>query len=212
MSTVQTPSGKTLPLMNLKGKDYLTVAYRLVWYREVYPKGKIVTEAVQMSPEYAIFRASIFDESECLLATATKHESKKDFPDHIEKAETGAIGRALALCGFGTQFTDDLAEGERIVDSPLPPNPKTFTQTFPVSPQASVIAPKSNNGSPLISEAQVKRFHAIAGSKHLSVDDVKTMLLDRFGLDSSSKITRANYEAACNALGTLHGGFEHDVP
>lgn len=193
MSTVQTPSGKTLPLMNLKGKDYLAVAYRLVWYREIYPKGRITTEAVQMTQEYAVFRASIFDESGNLMATATKHESKKDFPDHIEKAETGAIGRALALCGFGTQFTDELDEGGRVVDSPIPPRPA----------QASPVAPKTNSAAPLISEAQLKRFHAIAASKSLSVNDVKLMLMDRFGLASSSQITRDIYESAVNALGLI---------
>ncbi len=46
---------------------------------------------------------------------------------HLEKSETGAIGRALALCGFGTQFTPELDEGERLADSPLqspPSRPK----------------------------------------------------------------------------------------
>lgn len=193
MSTVQTPAGKLLPLMNLKGKDYLAVAYRLVWYREIFPKGRITTEAVQMTQEYAVFRASIFDDSGNLLATATKHESKKDFPDHIEKAETGAIGRALALCGFGTQFTDELDEGERIVDSPIAPR----------SSQTSPVAPKTNSSAPLISEAQLKRFHAIAGRMQLTAEQVKPMLLTRFGIDSSSKLTRDVYEDACNALGSL---------
>jgi hypothetical protein len=38
----------------------------------------------------------------------------------MEKAETGAIGRALALIGYGTQFcADELDEGDRIVDAPV---------------------------------------------------------------------------------------------
>jgi hypothetical protein len=42
------------------------------------------------------------------------------FPEFMEKAETGALGRALALIGYGTQFcADDLDEGDRIVDSPV---------------------------------------------------------------------------------------------
>ena len=36
-----------------------------------------------------------------------------------EKAETKAVGRALAMLGYGTQFAPELDEGERIVDSPV---------------------------------------------------------------------------------------------
>ncbi|HTD18454.1 MAG TPA: hypothetical protein VK667_02885, partial [Ktedonobacteraceae bacterium] len=38
---------------------------------------------------------------------------------YIEKAETGAIGRALAALGYGTQFAPELNEEHRIVDSPV---------------------------------------------------------------------------------------------
>ena len=42
----------------------------------------------------------------------------------MEKAETGSIGRALAYCGYGTQFcADELDEAERIVDAPIEPKP-----------------------------------------------------------------------------------------
>ena len=37
----------------------------------------------------------------------------------MEKSETGAIGRALANLGYGTQFAPDLDEQDRIVDSPV---------------------------------------------------------------------------------------------
>ncbi len=41
------------------------------------------------------------------------------FSDYIEKAETGAIGRALAALGYGTQFAPEFNEEHRIVDSPV---------------------------------------------------------------------------------------------
>lgn len=72
----KTSKGTELPLLNLRGKQYLEVKFRLVWFRE-------------------------------------------EHPDFIEKAETGSIGRALALIGYGTQFcADELDEGKRIVDAP----------------------------------------------------------------------------------------------
>lgn len=116
----RTPKGTELPLLNLRGRDYLEVKYRLVWFREEHPDWSIETEILSVTDTNAYARATIKDEQGRVIATSHKFESKQGFPDFIEKAETGAIGRALALIGFGTQFcADELDEGERIVDSPV---------------------------------------------------------------------------------------------
>lgn len=118
--TFRTPKGTELPLLSLKGKDYLEVKHRIVWFREEHPDWSIETEIISLTEESAYARATIKDEGGRIVATSHKFESKRGFPDFIEKAETGAIGRALALCGFGTQFcADELDEGKRIVDSPV---------------------------------------------------------------------------------------------
>jgi hypothetical protein len=120
MSTIKTPKGTELPLINLKGKEYLQVAHRIVWFREVNPLWSIETSLVESEDTYAIARAVIRTDEGKLIATATKREDKSGFADFMEKAETGAVGRALALCGFGTANAVELDEGERIVDSPQP--------------------------------------------------------------------------------------------
>lgn len=119
-----TEKGTRLPLINLKGKDYLMVAHRIVWFREVYPTGMILTEPVKIEKDYAIFKATIAVPNAqgimTTLATATKFENVQGFQDFIEKSETGSCGRALALAGFGTQFAlPELDEGDRLADSPL---------------------------------------------------------------------------------------------
>jgi len=130
MNSVKTKAGTELPLLNLKGKDYLQVAHRILWAREEMPDIGIETEIVSHDDDKSIVRATIRDASGRVLATATKHETRQGFGDHLEKAETGAIGRALALIGFGTQFAVELDEGERVVDAPLP-------KTSPVSNTSS---------------------------------------------------------------------------
>lgn len=120
----KTAKGTELPLLNLRGKEYLTVAQRLVWFREEHPDWTIVTELEDKNWEqmWVIMRAVIMDTDKRILAVARKSESKKGFNDFLEKAETGAVGRALALLGYGTQFAgDELDEGERIVDAPQEP-------------------------------------------------------------------------------------------
>lgn len=122
-----TTKGTELPLLSLKGKEYLQVAHRLVWFREVYPTGILKTTMIehqgQGEDEYVVFKTEVYVDTErgpLMVATGHKRESRKDFPDFMEKCETGSIGRALALAGFGTQFTgDELNEGDRLADAPV---------------------------------------------------------------------------------------------
>jgi hypothetical protein len=124
MKTVRTPAGTELPLVNLKGKDYLMVAHRLQWFNEVETSFRIETAFLRLETDWAIAQAKItvFNKEgrEVKSVMATKKETQKDFPDFMEKAETGAVGRALALSGYGTQFAlSDLDEGSRLADAPV---------------------------------------------------------------------------------------------
>lgn len=103
-----------------RGQEYLPVSARLIWFRQEHPDWGIVTTPVEINHEkqYAIFTAQIFNAEGKLMATAHKKEDVKGFPDYLEKAETGSVGRALAYCGYGTQFAPELEEGGRLADSP----------------------------------------------------------------------------------------------
>ena len=94
------------------GTEYLPVQARVHWFRTLNPLGRVETEMVVFDPnaQIAVFRASVYNSDGKLLATATKMETAKGFADYLEKAETGAIGRALALAGYGTQFAPELLE------------------------------------------------------------------------------------------------------
>lgn len=127
-------------------KMYLPVAARLLWFRSSCPQGTIKTIEVFLDldrectkikkiwdstkrqniptsvtlPGYARFKAMIED-GKGGYAEATGSESCVDFGDYIEKAETKAVGRALAMLGYGTQFVGyEFEEGERLADAPLP--------------------------------------------------------------------------------------------
>src|SRR5258708_5350580 len=139
------PSEHVIQIKNRGGAaDYLPVQWRLVWFREQCPNGTIDTEEVEVDLDreaeeeayawnsetrrsekivkrargYARFRAVVTD-GKGGRATGTKSEIAASFPDFIEKAETGAIGRALAALGYGTQFAPELNEEHRIVDAPV---------------------------------------------------------------------------------------------
>ena len=145
--SVTTPAGTVLPLTNLKGKAYLMVAHRLQWFNEVERNFNITTEFLEINENYTVARATVVvrDDKGTVLrsAQATKRETKADFSDHTEKAETSAIGRALAILGYGTQFAlADLDEGERLADSPLVATPGTNINTAPAATPAAPSEPR----------------------------------------------------------------------
>ncbi len=139
------PTEHLIQLKSRQGSsDYLPVQWRLVWFREQNPNGTIDTEEIAVdldrevtietyvwnqekrrsekvlktAPGYARFRAVVTD-GKGGRATATGSECAADFSEYLEKAETKAVGRALAMLGFGTQFAPELSEEHRIVDSPV---------------------------------------------------------------------------------------------
>lgn len=120
-------------IISLKGKDYLEVKWRLVWLRDVYPHSKVNTEVHSITANAAVFKATVtaIDADGVVRGEATGYgsETPGDFGDFIEKAETKAIGRALAALGFGTQFSAHEFAGEldneqrpRPVDAPVQRN------------------------------------------------------------------------------------------
>lgn len=111
-------------LRKLKGADYLEVKWRLVWLRTEHPDAVIETELHQLDLDRAIavYRARVAIPG-AGTATGWGMEERKDFNDYLEKAETKALGRALAALGFGTQFADDFdferPDGSKVVDAPV---------------------------------------------------------------------------------------------
>jgi len=179
---IQEPFNPREHLIELKSKqgaqEYLPVQWRLVWFREACPQGEIVTELITLDLDretqeegyvwnnetrrsekvikrakgYALFKATVKD-GKGGIATGYKSEKAASFSEYTEKAETGAIGRALAALGFGTQFTgDELNEEHRIVDAPVDRGtPSTDSNGYGRKPLASVrsaAAEESAAGTP----------------------------------------------------------------
>lgn len=126
------------------GGKYLKARDRIVWMRgepEQHPDWTIDTipeEIVrgtyksknEVEGGYARIRANVYDETGRLISSGTKTEFSERFMDFVEKAETGAIARALAVAGYGTEAALDLDEGleaERIADAPVTSRPITIS-------------------------------------------------------------------------------------
>src|SRR6266704_1836255 len=170
------PNDHLMQIKNRNGSaDYLPVQWRLVWFREHCPQGSIETEmlhldldreteeegyawnnetrrsekVVKRATGLAMFHA-VVKNGKGGIGTGTKSEKAASFPDFIEKAETGAIGRALAALGYGTQFVPELNEEHRIVDAPVnrsaaPSSGNSGTENSTITPITRTNVARSGN-------------------------------------------------------------------
>lgn len=93
---------------------YLDVKYRKLWFRLVYPMGKIISIVRSFSENAALVEARIYldkcDAEDNFIANAFSQKFRSENPNFgakfLELAETAAVGRALSDAGFGLQFAD----------------------------------------------------------------------------------------------------------
>lgn len=111
----------TQHLSSIKGQEYLEVKWRLAWLRSEHPNAVVTTQLSSHDGSRAIFSAQV-ELPEGGSATGWGSETADSFGNYIEKAETKAIGRALAALGFGTQFCTDFDDGPEsgvLADAPV---------------------------------------------------------------------------------------------
>lgn len=92
-----------LPTIKLKGKDYVQVKDRVLFFNETYPNGSIKTIAINKPDgSYAWFTAEITpDVSTPARTFIARSAGPIDEEKSYEKLETVAVGRALAFMGIG---------------------------------------------------------------------------------------------------------------
>jgi hypothetical protein len=129
--------------MNLSGKAYLQVADRVHAFRLDHPTWTILTEVIEgsLKEKYVIWKATIMDETGRIISTGQKVEDvppagSRGCQDWYEKGETGAIGRAIGNCGYGTVAALE-EDPDWPCDAPRergPQRPNPATQSRPPQP------------------------------------------------------------------------------
>ncbi len=174
----KTPDGqwKTIEL------DYMEVKWRLLWLRSEHPDADVATELVTLDLDrnLAVFKAQVAVPGRG-SATGWGSETADDWRDFIEKAETKALGRALAALGFGTQFCEDFDFGQgdehKVVDAPVDIRSTRGGQGQPQRPVAARRVQETSGAAPAAqatlgggatwtdrpaTEPQIKAIYAIA--------------------------------------------------
>jgi hypothetical protein len=189
-------------ITRVSGQDYLEVKWRLLWLRTYDPKAELSTELVSHQGSTAVFKAKIVL-SEGGSSMGWGSETYDDFRDYLEKAETKAIGRALAALGFGTQFTPDFdfEQGtERVVDAPVrmaqQPRPQTVNERSGGPPQQQRPAQPGSG----ITDRQISFIRQMAKDKGISEQVMSAQLQDKYDEPDLTKLERRDASAYIEQL------------
>jgi len=122
-------------VVNIKGKDYKTVALRVQEFREQFPNYFLTTEIIKIDDEQCIVKAyaGIHREDGTVQTFATGHAqefrkaSQINGTSYVENCETSAIGRCLSALGLsGTEF----ASANEVVNAIHQQNNKVVSGDF----------------------------------------------------------------------------------
>ena len=109
-----------LPTVDIKGKEYILVKDRVLYFNETYPNGAIVTSILtSFQAPMVIVQATIYPDYEkqngryfCAHAQETIGDGYINKTSALENCETSAVGRALAMMGIG--IVDSIASVDEI--------------------------------------------------------------------------------------------------
>lgn len=91
--------------IDFKGKKYVLVSDRVLYFNETYPQGSITTELVSApQDDLVIVKATVKPNDKQTFtgySQATWGEGYINKTSALENAETSAVGRALAFMGIG---------------------------------------------------------------------------------------------------------------
>ena len=109
-----------LPTIDIKGKDYVMVKDRILYFNEMYKNGSITTHLVNYEDNQAVVKAKVTPNIENKDGYFTGYSQAKDGAGMmgavaLEVAETSAVGRALAMMGIG--IVDSIASADELVKS-----------------------------------------------------------------------------------------------
>lgn len=129
-------ANQQLETVPVKGKDYVQVNERVKAFRSVCPNGVIETEMVYYEGGRVMFKATVKDQDDRILATGYAEEKEGSTminkTSFIENCETSAVGRALGFAGIGIDAS--MASAEEVATAIVnqnKPAPRPAAPSYP---------------------------------------------------------------------------------
>ena len=185
--------------IDIKGKEYVLVSDRIIYFNEKYPEGCIKTKLITDPGADTVFvKAAVYPDSGKQLRYFTGYSQAKWGEGYINKtsalenAETSAVGRALAFMGIGVidsvasldemnktthnqPVTPQKAETE-VVQSPrseIPATPKQIKMIHSLISQADELNPEKTKEE---IEAELKKNRGIESFTTMPIGEAKKLI------------------------------------
>lgn len=199
-------------------ENYETVEDRLVKFWEQHPDGRVLTSIHYYDDTRILVRAEIFfnREDDRPVATGYAEELRGASPvnrtSHAENAETSAIGRGLANCGYAAKGSrpsrEEMEKVQRMGSAPAPSKPVDNRSTDQIinglmdtfgaeKVTAPASTPMIKNPGEAASEKQVNMIRAILSGQGIKGQEVLDLCGATIGreLDSFDTLTKGEASA-----------------
>jgi hypothetical protein len=195
--------------MKLQGRDYLQVADRVYAFRLDHPitsGWRIITEIVAggFTDKWVIWKASVVNPSGDTIATGHKQEDQppagaRGCAEWIDKGETGAIGRALGNCGYGTIAALE-EDPDHPCDAPRQRGPQrpAAPPTRPAAPPTRPAAPPTRPAAPAAPKPAAKPAAAAGPLPNCVVCGKPLDSVGRLRYCESQKLPPSHSDPACS--------------
>ena len=131
-------------IVNIRGKDYITVPKRMAEFRKEHTikEGWAVVTECQDIPDKIRVKAMILNPAGMIVATGHAEEKPGSNPinktNAVENCETSAVGRALAMCGYGGESFASAEDMARVQAAETPISSDVVAEIESKAKQASV--------------------------------------------------------------------------
>lgn len=155
--------------IDLKGKQYASVAERVTAFRKLYPEGFITTEIVEHDGTTVLMKAKAgfcTDKGDRIIlgtgyAQEVRGKGMVNGTSYIENCETSAVGRALGMVGIG--IGDAICSADEYTNATNARNKEELAQMSEI--RTDILC--SVNGDMDLLSNDIKR---ITGGKFTSLD------------------------------------------
>ena len=107
--------------VNIKGKEYITVNERLIYFRKqaTFKGWRIVEDLIELNEKEGVFKVSIVNQNDDVITSAHAQEYRDasyiNKTSFLENGFTSALGRALGYLGIGIDTS--IASAEELVNA-----------------------------------------------------------------------------------------------
>jgi len=135
-----------------------------------------------------------------MITARVEHDNPADYWNTCGKMayKRALVSATLTVTAASDIFTQDVEDMPEV----LPPigEPKSEIKP-PQAKQTTSSAKFEPQKEDIISEAQAKRFYAIAKGSGYTDEELKKWLMESYNIDSTKKILKTNYEEICKIVG-----------